>query len=134
MTVTLKNATPLVVPSAIQRRAGLASASQVEFPAAGGVITITAKPPAADDEYTPEQRRVIDAQLAKAAKSPAYGPFTAAQATRFTLRERAIGAPASAPLAVQKAFIKQMNFLARSLQHPSLHAKKYNQAQEVQPS
>jgi hypothetical protein len=34
----------------------------------------------------------------------------------ITLRERAIGALACAPLAVQKAFIKQMNFLARSLQ------------------
>ena len=30
------------------------------------------------------------------------------------LRERAIGALASAPPAVQKAFIKQMNFLART--------------------
>jgi hypothetical protein len=37
--------------------------NQVEFRASGGVITITAKPPAADDEYTPEQRRNIDAQL-----------------------------------------------------------------------
>ena len=87
MTVTLKNATPLVVPPAIQRRAGLASADQVEFRAAGGVITITAKPPAADDEYTPEQRRVIDARLSRAAKSPAYGPFTVAQATRFLRAE-----------------------------------------------
>ena len=87
MTVTLKNTTPLVVPPAIQRRAGLASVAQVEFRAAGGMITITAKPPAADDEYTPEQRRVIDARLAKAAKSPAYGPFTAAQATRFLRAE-----------------------------------------------
>ncbi len=87
MTVTLKNTTPLVVPPAIQRRAGLASADQVEFRAAGGMITITAKPPAADGEYTPEQRRVIDARLARAAKSPAYGPFTAAQATRFLRAE-----------------------------------------------
>jgi hypothetical protein len=38
------------------------------------------------------------------------------------LRERAIGALASAPPAVQKTSIKQMNFLARSLQNPSLHA------------
>jgi hypothetical protein len=87
MTVTLKNTTPLVVPRAIQRRAGLASASQVEFRAVGGVITITAKPPAADDEYTPEQRRVIDGRLARAAKSPAYGPFTVAQTTRFLRAE-----------------------------------------------
>jgi hypothetical protein len=87
MTVTLKNTRPLVVPPAIQRRAGFASADHVEFRAAGGVITITAKPPSADDEYTREQRRVIDARLAKAAKSPAYGPFTAAQATRFLQAE-----------------------------------------------
>jgi hypothetical protein len=87
MTVTLKNTTPLVVPPAIQRRAGLASADHVEFRAAGGVITITAKPPTADDEYTAEQRRVIDARLTKAAKSPVYGPFTPAQATRFLQAE-----------------------------------------------
>ena len=47
------------------------------------------------------------------------------------LRERAIGVLATAPPAVQKAFIKQMNFLARSLQHPSLHAKKYNEAKDL---
>ena len=88
MTVTLKNTIPLVVPPAIQRQAGLASADHVEFRAAGGVITITAKPPAADDEYTPEQRQVIDARFAKAAKSPVYGPFTPAQATRFLRSER----------------------------------------------
>ncbi len=87
MTVTLKNTTPLVVPPAIQRRAGLASADHLEFRATGGVNTITAKPPTADDEYTPEQRRVIDAQLAKATKSPVHGPFTAAQATRFLRAE-----------------------------------------------
>ena len=28
-----------------------------------------------DDEYTPEQRRIIDAQLDEAAKGPFYGPF-----------------------------------------------------------
>jgi hypothetical protein len=28
-----------------------------------------------DDEYTPEQRRLIDARLAEARKGPYYGPF-----------------------------------------------------------
>ena len=46
------------------------------------------------------------------------------------LRERAIGALASAPPAVQKAFIKQMNFLAQPTA-PSLHAKKYNEAKDL---
>lgn len=78
MTVTVKNKTPLVVPPAVQRRAGLAGRSQLEFRASGGVITVTAKPPAADEEYTPEQRRTIDAQLDKAAKGPFHGPFDTA--------------------------------------------------------
>ena len=43
------------------------------------------------------------------------------------LKERAIAALASAPPEVQKAFIKQMNFLSRNLQHPGLHAKKYDE-------
>jgi len=78
MTVTVKNKTPLVVPPAVQRRAGLAGRGQVEFRASGGVITITAKPPAADEEYTPEQRRAVDAQLDQAAKGPFHGPFDTA--------------------------------------------------------
>jgi hypothetical protein len=41
---------------------------------------------------------------------------------------RAIESLAAAPLPVQKAFIKQINCLARNLSHPSLHAKKYDEA------
>jgi len=87
MTVTVKNKTPLVVPPAVQRKAGLARRDQLEFRASGGVITITAKPPAAD-EYTPEQRRAIDAKLAEARKGPHHGPFdTAAEAVKFLRKE-----------------------------------------------
>ncbi len=87
MALTLKNKKPLVVPAAIQRKAGLARADQVEFRARGGVITITAKPPSADSEYTPAQRRLIDARLAAGKKSATYGPFTANQAVRFLKSE-----------------------------------------------
>jgi bifunctional DNA-binding transcriptional regulator/antitoxin component of YhaV-PrlF toxin-antitoxin module len=88
MTVTVKKKTPLVVPPAIQRRAGLTVGKQVEFTAIGGVITITPKLPAADDEYTPEQRRIIDARLANARKGPYYGPFdTADEAVKFLRKE-----------------------------------------------
>jgi bifunctional DNA-binding transcriptional regulator/antitoxin component of YhaV-PrlF toxin-antitoxin module len=87
MPVTLKNKTPLVVPPAIQRRAGLSRADKLEFRARGGMITITAKPPSASEEYTPEQRRYIDARLAEAKKSPIHGPFTAAEAVRFLKKE-----------------------------------------------
>src|ERR1017187_8207479 len=34
--------------------------------------------PNADDEYTPAQRRIIDARLDKAEKGPSYGPFNTA--------------------------------------------------------
>jgi len=40
------------------------------------VITILPKLPMADEEYTPAQRRAIDAQLDAAEKGPFHGPFT----------------------------------------------------------
>jgi hypothetical protein len=41
-----------------------------------GTVTVrTTTFPTADDEYTPEQRRALDASLAKAEKGPYYGPF-----------------------------------------------------------
>jgi bifunctional DNA-binding transcriptional regulator/antitoxin component of YhaV-PrlF toxin-antitoxin module len=65
MTVTLKAKAPLIVPPSIRRRAGLRPGDKLEFRASGGLITITAKPESADDEYTPAQRKYIDAELAK---------------------------------------------------------------------
>jgi hypothetical protein len=54
----------------------------------GGVITILPKLPNADDEYTAEQRRSIDAQLDEAEKGPFHGPFnTANEAIKFLHRE-----------------------------------------------
>jgi bifunctional DNA-binding transcriptional regulator/antitoxin component of YhaV-PrlF toxin-antitoxin module len=64
MTVTVNNKTPLVVPPAIRRQAGLKSGQEIEFKVSGGVISIHPKLPTADGEYTAEQRRLIDAQLA----------------------------------------------------------------------
>jgi len=52
----------------------------------GGVIAILPKLPTAVDEYTPEQRRMINARLDEAEKGPFYGPFTAKKAAAF-LRE-----------------------------------------------
>jgi mRNA interferase RelE/StbE len=47
------------------------------------------------------------------------------------LSQRAVEQLAAAPPPVQKAFIRQINFLARNLSHPSLHAKKYDEADDV---
>lgn len=82
MTVTVKNKTPLIVPPSIRRRAGLKPGDELEFRASGGVITITAKPESADDDYSPEQRKYIDARLKKALEEveegQAIGPFNTA--------------------------------------------------------
>jgi hypothetical protein len=43
---------------------------------------------------------------------------------------RAVEQLAAAPVPIQKAFIKQVNFLVRNLHHPSLHAKKYDEAND----
>jgi len=83
MTITLKAKAPLVVPPSVQRKARLKAGDQVEFRATPGKITIVSKPPAAaptaDDEYTPEQRRIIEAQLAEGLEDirqgRVYGPF-----------------------------------------------------------
>lgn len=37
---------------------------------------------------------------------------------------------AEAPAQIQKAFLKQAAFLVQNLHHPSLHAKKYDEAQD----
>jgi bifunctional DNA-binding transcriptional regulator/antitoxin component of YhaV-PrlF toxin-antitoxin module len=78
MTATVKNKVGLTVPPAVQHRAGFKSGDVVEFKVSGGIITILPKLPAAD-EYTPEQRRRIDAQLDQAEKGPFYGPFNTAE-------------------------------------------------------
>jgi mRNA-degrading endonuclease RelE of RelBE toxin-antitoxin system len=38
---------------------------------------------------------------------------------------------ATAPLAVQRAFEKQLTFLLENLRHPSLQAKKYDEARGI---
>ena len=78
MTTVVKNRTGLTVPAAVQRRAGFKAGDVVEFKASGGVITILPKLPSADDEYTPEQRSIIDAQLDEAERGPFHGPFNTA--------------------------------------------------------
>ena len=44
--------------------------------------------------------------------------------------KQALSAVRAAPPAVQKAFFKQVRFLEHNLHHPSLHAKKYNEAED----
>jgi bifunctional DNA-binding transcriptional regulator/antitoxin component of YhaV-PrlF toxin-antitoxin module len=68
-----------VVPPSVRRQAGLKSGRKIEFKVSGGVISIYPKLPSGDDEYTPEQRRIVDAQpaegLADIEAGRVHGPF-----------------------------------------------------------
>ena len=76
MTVLVKNKPSLTIPQAIAKKAGFKSGDMIEFKVTRGTVTVrTTTFPTADDEYTPEQRRALDAILAKAEKGPYYGPF-----------------------------------------------------------
>ena len=92
MAVLVKNKNDLVVPASVRRRAGIKTGDRVEFKVSGGVINIIPKVPSADDEYTPEQRRIVDRQIAKGLedvrKGRTFGPFdTPDQAIRFLRKE-----------------------------------------------
>ena len=87
MTVAVKNKQPVLVPQAALRRAGFKSGQELEVKASGGVITIIPRLPSADDEYTPQQRRVVDAAIAKAREGPCHGPFETADAAISFLRK-----------------------------------------------
>lgn len=69
----------MTVPPSVQRRAGIKRGDRLEFKVCGGVITIIPRLPSADEEDTPKQRRLIDAQLDEAEKGPFRGPFGAAE-------------------------------------------------------
>jgi AbrB family looped-hinge helix DNA binding protein len=88
MTVTVKKRSSLTVPAEVQHRAGIKAGDRLEFRVSGGIINIIPELPSADDEYTPQQRRIIDTKLAEAEKGPHYGPFkTANAAIRFLNKE-----------------------------------------------
>ena len=50
---------------------------------------------------------------------------------KAVLSDRAIDALKDAPPNVQRAFEKQLRFLMNNLLHPSLHAKKYDESNDL---
>ena len=80
--VRVKPKGQMTIPRRVRSAVGLIDGGLAEVRAVGKRIIITpqvvldrSKFPAADDEYTPEQRRSINARLDKAEKGPFYGPF-----------------------------------------------------------
>ncbi|SPF55935.1 putative Transcriptional regulator, AbrB family [Candidatus Sulfopaludibacter sp. SbA4] len=72
----------MTLPSGVRAAVGLADGDLVDVKVAGRKIVITpalvidrTQFPTAEDEYTPEQRRILNASLAQAEKGPYYGPF-----------------------------------------------------------
>ena len=82
MTVTVRNKIGITVPEAVRRQAGIKIGDRLEFKVSGGIINIIPKLSSADDEYTPAQRKTLNAQLAedladiKAGRTA--GPFNSA--------------------------------------------------------
>jgi AbrB family looped-hinge helix DNA binding protein len=80
----------VTIPTSLRNKAGLAKGDLVEFSFQHGKIVITPKVvvdrsafPSAEGDYTPAQRRAIDARLSESAKDlkngRTYGPFNTAE-------------------------------------------------------
>jgi mRNA interferase RelE/StbE len=50
---------------------------------------------------------------------------------KVVLSDRVVKSLTDAPLAVRRAFAKQLRFLAGNLHHPSLRAKKYDESRDL---
>jgi bifunctional DNA-binding transcriptional regulator/antitoxin component of YhaV-PrlF toxin-antitoxin module len=89
MTFIVKTKTS-TLPAAVRQQAGFKVGQVLEYKVSGGVVTILPKLPSADDEYTPEQRRIVDAQLAEGLADikagRVYGPFDTHEELMKSLR------------------------------------------------
>ncbi len=88
-TARIQHEGQVTIPTSVRRQAGLAQGDLVNFAFQRGKIVITpklvidrSKFPIADNEYTPDQRKIVHARLAegladiKAGRT--YGPFKSA--------------------------------------------------------
>jgi len=88
-TARIQHKGQVTIPTHVREQAGLSKGDVVEFSYRRGKIVVTprvpverSKFPNADDEYTPAQRRLIDARLAESEEDfkqgRTYGPFNTA--------------------------------------------------------
>jgi len=98
-TARIQHKGQVTIPTSVRRKAGLSKGDLVNFAFLRGKIIITPKLvidrsrfPNADDEYTPEQRRIIDARLAEGLADikagRVYGPFETHEAMMRSLRSQ----------------------------------------------
>jgi AbrB family looped-hinge helix DNA binding protein len=79
-TAKIQHKGQVTIPTSVRRQAGLSKGDLVNVTFIRGRIVITPKPaidpskfPSADEEYTPAQRRIIDARLAEADEDIRHG-------------------------------------------------------------
>jgi AbrB family looped-hinge helix DNA binding protein len=105
--VKLQRKGQVTIPTRLRARVGLVDGDLLEAKVERRKIVLTPKP-IVDREYTPAQRRIIDARLAEsleqAKKGETYGPFdTHEEMTAFLHREvrkaRSRKAPSDKPAA-----------------------------------
>ena len=91
VTFTVRSKAGLVAPPSVRRQAGIKPGDRLEFKASRGVITILTKSNNLEGEYTSNQRRTIDREIARGLedikKGRIHGPFTASEATTFIKAE-----------------------------------------------
>jgi AbrB family looped-hinge helix DNA binding protein len=96
----------MTLPSRLRTAVGLAEGDLIEASVQRGKIVLTpklvndcAKFPRVDDEYTPAQRRIIDARLAKAdediRRGRVYGPFNTAEEMAASVEAKIKALPAA---------------------------------------
>ncbi len=73
MTIVVNEKTRDLFPPSVRRKAGIKIGDELEIKVSGGIITMFPKPRSADDEYTPEQRRIVDARLAEGLDDVRHG-------------------------------------------------------------
>jgi AbrB family looped-hinge helix DNA binding protein len=90
----------VTIPTEVRARVGLADGDWVEAKAHRGKIVLTPKV-IVDREYTPAQRRVVDARLAEsveqAKRGETYGPFETHRAMTAFLHRQARKARSAKP-------------------------------------
>src|ERR1017187_10830182 len=84
-TAKIQHKGQVTIPTSVPRQAGLSKGDLVNFAFQRGKIVITPRLvidrshfPNADDEYTPAQRRIINARLDESEEDLSYGPFDTA--------------------------------------------------------
>ena len=80
----------VTIPNVLRRKIGVGAGDTLEAKVESGKITLTPKPDA-ETEYTREQRRAIDARLARALadvkKGITVGPFETADETITSMKQ-----------------------------------------------